>query len=516
MLVYSLPLLAPLLLVLAAAFAFSRPGLRPGTPVLFAEWAALAGLGIAALSALVLALNGAGSSPLGWMSTRLDLVSLTMLTLVAFVGWVVLRYSARALDGDARQGAFTGWMALTLAAVLVFVQAGHVAGLVAAFLATSLGLNRLLQHFPDRPGARRAATKRAVTARLAEVSLLVAALLLAQGYGTGRIDEILVMAGMGQAPAQALWAAGFLALAAILASAQLPMHGWITEVMEAPTPVSALLHAGVINAGGFLLIRFADVMLLAPGLLAVLALVGGMTALFAGLVMLTQPTVKVALAWSTIAQMGFMILQCGLALFPLALLHIVAHSLYKAHAFLTSATAVETITAEKRPGPIAVPSGRAVLGAFGLALGLYTVLTLATAFAGKDPQAVALGAILIFGVAYLIAQGMAGAAPMALARRIAMAATGASVAYVALQTGVSLAFASTLPATPVPGPLEWAVLVLVVVSFGAVALAQALLPHWAHHPATQGLRIHLANGLYLNALTDRALGLWKAQPATRA
>jgi NAD(P)H-quinone oxidoreductase subunit 5 len=77
-------------------------------------------------------------------------------------------------------------------------------------------------------------------------------------------------------------------------------------------------------------------MLLAPGVLAVLVIIGGFTALFGGLVMLTQPAVKTSLAWSTVAQMGFMILQCGLALFPLALLHIVAHSLYKAHAFLAS------------------------------------------------------------------------------------------------------------------------------------------------------------------------------------
>jgi NAD(P)H-quinone oxidoreductase subunit 5 len=108
--------------------------------------------------------------------------------------------------------------------------------------------------------------------------------------------------------------------------------------METPTPVSALLHAGVINGGGFLLIRFADVMLLAPGVLAVLAMLGGFTALFGGLAMLSQSAVKNSLAWSTIAQMGFMIMQCGLALFPLALLHIVAHSLYKAHAFLASGT----------------------------------------------------------------------------------------------------------------------------------------------------------------------------------
>jgi len=85
-------------------------------------------------------------------------------------------------------------------------------------------------------------------------------------------------------------------------------------------------------------------------------LIGGFTALFGGLVMLTQPAIKTSLAWSTVGQMGFMIMQCGLALFPLALLHIALHSLYKAHAFLASGSAVETDRGGTRGrGPVAVP-----------------------------------------------------------------------------------------------------------------------------------------------------------------
>src|SRR4029079_1350631 len=95
----------------------------------------------------------------------------------------------------------------------------------------------------------------------------------------------------GACQARELAAGALLALAAILKSAQFPTHGWLTEVMETPTPVSALLHAGVIHDRGFLLIRFADVMLLAPGVLAVLVMIGGFTALFGSLVMLTQPAV---------------------------------------------------------------------------------------------------------------------------------------------------------------------------------------------------------------------------------
>ena len=160
-----------------------------------------------------------------------------------------------------------------------------------------------------------------------------------------------------------------------------------------------------------LLIRFADLMLSAPGVLAVLAMLGGFTALFGALVMLTQPAVKTSLAWSTVAQMGFMMLQCGLALFPLALLHIVAHSLYKAHAFLASGGAVEQVAAICRPGSVAVPDGSAVRRAFLIALAIYGAIGAGFGFAfgfeHKSPQAFALGAILIFGVAYLLAQGLA-------------------------------------------------------------------------------------------------------------
>jgi NAD(P)H-quinone oxidoreductase subunit 5 len=278
--------------------------------------------------------------------------------------------------------------------------------------------------------------------------------------------------------------------------------------METPTPVSALLHAGVINAGGFLLIRFADVMLASPGVLALLVIVGGFTALFASVVMLAQPTVKTSLAWSTIAQMGFMILQCGLALFPLALLHIAAHSLYKAHAFLSSGTAIERIEQNRRPGPVAVPSGLAVARAFLGAIVIYSVAGIAFGLHEKSPQAMALGAILIFGVAYLLAQGLADAAPRALTQRTALFSLATSLTYFALQSAADWLTAGTLPPTPAPGPLEWTLIILAVLTFGMVALAQALFPLWAGHPAAQSVRVHIANGLYANAVLDRLLNSW--------
>jgi NAD(P)H-quinone oxidoreductase subunit 5 len=503
-----LPLAAPLVLLAGAAFAFAGPSRLEAGGRRVIEIAALVAASIAAACLAVLVSQGPVTGTIPGLSVRLDAISATMQMLVSFIGWVVVRYSLVYLDGEDRQGVFMGWLCTTLAMVLLLVTAGDLVLLAITWIATSLSLHRLLLFYPQRRGAQRAAAKKFVTARAADVALIGAALLLATDYGTSNITQILAAARTGEGGAMAVAAAALLALAAVLKSAQFPLHGWLTEVMEAPTPVSALLHAGVINAGGFLLIRFADVMLLAPGVLAVLVILGGFTALFGGLVMLTQPAVKTSLAWSTVAQMGFMIMQCGLALFPLALLHIVAHSLYKAHSFLASGDAVERIAAQRRPGPVAVPDAAAVGRAFLAALVLYAAIGWGFGFQHKSPQAIALGAILIFGVAYLFAQGLADAAPQALLRRMATYAVAASVGYFALHWLALTLTAGALPATPAPGPLEWALIVLAVLSFGLVAIAQAMFPLWAYHPAAAGLRVHLSNGLYANAVFDRVLGGW--------
>lgn len=511
--IHLLPLLAPLLLMIGAALGLSNPGRRPFLSGAITEALAIAAVLVAVMSLMALLYAGTGGAgltgPGGWgLSVLLDAVSAPMLLLVSFIGWIVLRYSATYLDGEARQGAFIGWMCLTLAFVLLLVIAGNLAQLVAAWIATSLSLHKLLLFYPDRLAAQRAARKKFVTARLGDIALLGASVLLVTAYQTTDIGLILKAARAGSGGGFAVAAASLLALAAVLKSAQFPTHGWLTEVMEAPTPVSALLHAGVINAGGFLLIRFADVMLLAPGILAILVMLGGFTALFGSLVMLTQPAVKTSLAWSTVAQMGFMILECGLALFPLALLHILAHSLYKAHSFLASGGAVERVAAIRRPGPVAIPGAAAVARAFLAALVIYVLVGLCFGLVHDSPQAIALGAILIFGVAYMLAQGFADAAPKALTWRTATYAVATSIGYFALQLATADLTARTLPATPAPGPLEWALIVLAVLSFGFVAIVQAMFPLWAYHPAAAGLRVHLSNGFYVNAVFDRLLGAW--------
>lgn len=500
----------PVALAAAAAAAVCGRQFRPGWTLHIASWAALLALVAATALAGWVAVAGPRTiAPAGAeavLAMRLDVVSVTMLVLVAFVGWVVVRFAATYLDGEAQQGRFTTWLALTLASVMLLVSAGTLPQLVLAWIASGQGLRRLLLFYPERAAARRAARKKALSTGLADVLLIGAALLLWHATGTTDLATLLAAARSGAAPQTMALAAWAIAIAAMLKSAQFPLHGWLTEVMEAPTPVSALLHAGVINAGGFLLIRLADVVIAEPAAMALLAILGGFTALFGSMVLPTQPAVKTQLAWSTVAQMGFMIMQCGLGLFALALLHIVAHSLYKAHAFLSSGGAVERIAAARRLGPVAKPDFPAVaLAMFGATV-LYGTLAFGLGAWQKPPQAVALGAILVFGVAYLIVQGMSPAAPRALLQRTLGFAILATFAYFLLHAGAEWMTAGTLPPVPAPGLFQWLLIVIALLAFGGIAVAQAMLPLWCDHPAARRLRVHLSHGFYLNALFDRAIG----------
>lgn len=222
-----LPLAGALPLLLAAAMAFLRPGRRPPLVPALSEGAALAALAIA-LGLLLL--HGPATSPLIGvggigLSARLDAVSVTMLLLVSFVGWIVVRYARTYLDGETRQGAFTGWLCAAIAAVLLLVQAGNLAQLVGAWIATSLCLHRLLLFYPERAAAQRAARKKGLFSSLGAAALLLAAVLLGLAYGTTDIAAINAAVRTGDPAALTLAAAAFLALAALLKSAQFPTHG---------------------------------------------------------------------------------------------------------------------------------------------------------------------------------------------------------------------------------------------------------------------------------------------------
>ncbi|WP_409421455.1 NADH-quinone oxidoreductase subunit L [Pseudaeromonas sp. ZJS20] len=311
-----------------------------------------AGLGLAS----TLVTTTAAGLAAGLADRQVDKPGLTVALLIALLGWVIIRYAARYLEGEAQQPRFVKALLFTLACVSLLVVSQHLVLLVLGWSCTSLGLHYLLTFYRERRTAQVVAHKKFIVSRLADLSLLAALVLIYQAAGTLSLRGLSdYLAHQDALPTGLHWAAGLFALAAILKSAQLPLHGWLIQVMEAPTPVSALLHAGVVNVGGFVLIRLAELLALAPASQILLVLVGSLTAVLASLVMMTRISIKVRLAWSTCAQMGFMLVEVGLGLYELALLHLVAHSFYKAHAFLAAG---ETVSETRALALLGTPGAR--------------------------------------------------------------------------------------------------------------------------------------------------------------
>ncbi len=439
----------------------------------------------------------------GELTLRLDAISLTMALLVSFLGWVVLRFSRNYLHGDPQQARFFSQMSLTLAAVLTLVLAGGFLVLAGAWIATSLCLHRLLLHFPDRPGAIFSARKKFVISRLGDTCLIAALVVIYHQHGTWNFDALFASAAAGNT-------AGFptacllLAVCAALKSAQFPFHGWLPDTMETPTPVSAFMHAGIINAGGFLIIRTSPLFIHAPAALAGLTIIGTVTAAFGAVVMLVQPGVKRSLAYSTIAQMGFMILQCGLGAFGLALLHLVTHSLYKAHAFLHAGSSVGAV---KRVAiPLRTP---AVLAGMGLGAAAATAAHVLEIPHGSQPAVF----IWILGLAltYGLARGWS-AGPMSFGK-IAVA-TAAAIGITAASLGLHLVVGWLFKGLPAYQTSPW-LGGFVAAVFTALFTFQCLLWRAASHPIGRRIYIHALNGFYIGTLGNRLLrNLWPNQPAS--
>ncbi|MCK7460534.1 NADH-quinone oxidoreductase subunit L [Idiomarina aminovorans] len=258
-----------------------------------------------------------------------------LLALVALLALVVTRYAITNFRLDPRRGSFVSKLAGCLITVLVLIVSNHIVVFFVAWMGISLQLHRLLMFYPERDRAVLAAHKKFILARCSEAFLGTAFVLMYLNTSSLQLDVLLEQFATAPTRITQHIAALCLVMAALIKCAQLPLHGWLIQVVEAPTPVSALLHAGIINLGGFLLL--VTIPLWSDSFLAVwlLCLVSAASCCFAALIMATRISIKVRLAWSTCAQMGLMLLEIGLGYYELALLHLVAHSVYKAHAFLS-------------------------------------------------------------------------------------------------------------------------------------------------------------------------------------
>lgn len=524
-----LPLLvlgAPLLLFLVGLVPAEKANRNPKTMARLNAAAAWGSLALA-LTAVVLHELGAPISAtlfsielpyeIGNLSlgTYVNTVTVIMLSLVALVGAVVSRYARNYLAGDRNKGRFHKSLSLTLSAILTLIISGNLLMFALAWLLTSLFLHQLLMFYSERAAAVLAAHKKFVASIIGSVTLFLAVLLIGYELHTLEFAELYqIMATFeGELPLTLQWASLLIVASAVLKSAQFPFHGWLIQVMEAPTPVSALLHAGIVNAGAFLIIRMSPVVSHSTLALMLLTLIGLITLGLASLVMLTQTSLKVSLAWSTTAQMGFMLLECGLGLYSLAMLHLLAHSLYKAHAFLASGSGVESFRAPtitiKHHHTSMLQIAAAIIVAALMTLASATVFGLSVA---HEPALLAAAFIVTIALSQLLLQALHYLTSRAflLYSVLLTAATGA--AYFALHELFDHAIAgSVIPVPETAGPLATALAALVALVFVALLLLQVAFGQ-SRGARLDAWYVHLYNGLYIDVYMTRWLQrFWPAR-----
>lgn len=286
-----------------------------------------------------------------------DALSVLLLLLVTGVSFVVHAYSSRYMIGDPRYARFFALLSLFTFAMISLVMSGQLLTMFMAWELMGICSYLLISHQSDRKAACNAATKAFLVNAIADLGLLLGIVLAFVTFGTLEISEILRLAPeMSSAKFNLLgWLGGDLPVSSITVitlclfmgcmgkSAQMPFHVWLPQAMEAPTPVSALIHAAtMVNAGPFLLIRLSPLVVLSPTAMSFIAVIGGVTALLAGIISITQTDIKKTLAYSTISQIGFMVFACGLGAFVAAAFHMLAHGLIKGYLFLSTGTQLDS------------------------------------------------------------------------------------------------------------------------------------------------------------------------------
>lgn len=472
----------------------------------------LAGLG-AVLSLVVaaifqLGLTSPAATSYGWFAYN-GPVSL-MLALVSFIGWITCHYSIRYLDGEARQLHYFRWLSRTLGFVTLLVLSGNLLAFCGFWMLTSFGLHHLLLHYPERPLARRAAWTKFAISRFGDALLLAAAAMIYWQWGTLQFASFGDIE-LGGGSASSTMPIVLLVLGAIVKTAQFPFHTWLPLTIDTPTPVSALMHAGIVNAGGFLMIQSSELLTQSVSSMYLLTGVGMVTAAYGAIVMMTQSGVKTALTYSTVAQMGFMMFQCGLGAFSAAMLHLVAHSLYKAHAFLSSGGVMS-----RRVPEFTAPTATVSLKwwNWGLAATCLIVVLLGSgAWLGMDwsskPGGMMLGAIvfaaLICWMADVSREGDHAAWQASL-----WISSALCLIYVAAYAVVDAAIAADVAAVTDPLTVWFSWMMAAVVLSSAIGF-QLLRTSPVLQRALARLQVHASAGFYLDAMMS-----WTFQPTPRA
>jgi len=275
-----------------------------------------------------------------------DQLSIVMMLIVTGVGSLIIAYSVGYMDGEDEERRFFAYMSLFVFSMLLLVQGGNLLLLLAGWGMVGLSSYLLIGYYQERESAVKAAKKAFVMNAFGDATMALALFLLVQH--TGKLDYAGVFAASPHGGAVAnLIALGLLG-GAVAKSAQIPLHTWLPDAMEGPTPVSALIHAAtMVTAGVYLIARCHPLFENAYVIADLAAGLGAATLLMAGLIALVQTDIKRVIAYSTMSQIGYMFVGAGLGAYPNAMFHLMTHAFFKALLFLAAGIAIHAVAGEQ-------------------------------------------------------------------------------------------------------------------------------------------------------------------------
>jgi len=328
-----------------------------------AHWVAVPAVGISFLLSLSTFMDIAEGEPIrltlySWITSGafdvnigfyIDRLTAAMLLLVTIVSGLVHVYTIGYMHGEPGYARFFAYIALFTFSMLMLVMADNFLQLYVFWEAVGLCSYLLIGHWYDRKTACDAAVKAFVVNRVGDFGFGLGIMLIFVTFGSLQYDVVFGHAVLAESqtinllkPLGGEWLVGTLTVICLLLftgavgkSAQVPLHVWLPDAMEGPTPISALIHAAtMVTAGVFMVARFAPLYNLAPAAMDVVAVTGGLTAIFAATIALTQNDIKRVVAWSTVSQLGYMMMACGLGAYTAGMYHLLTHGAFKALLFL--------------------------------------------------------------------------------------------------------------------------------------------------------------------------------------
>src|SRR5262245_12263317 len=276
-----------------------------------------------------------------------DPLSTVMMLIVSGVGGLIVWYSMGYMAGDDEERRYFAYMSLFVFSMLMLVQAGNFLLLLVGWGLVGLASYLLIGFWHQKPEAVAAAKKAFIMNAIGDATFAVALVLLVWETGTLEFFGVFDQAGSMSSTMVNLVALGLLG-GAVAKSAQIPLHTWLPDAMEGPTPVSALIHAAtMVTAGVYLLVRASPIFELAPDVQHLAAILGAITLLAAGVIALVQWDIKRVIAYSTMSQIGYMFLAAGIGAYGYAIFHLMTHAFFKALLFMSAGVVIHHLADEQ-------------------------------------------------------------------------------------------------------------------------------------------------------------------------